>query len=117
MQGSIFIGKRNLERKTNVLKSIRPMQKGDEMKLSEAILKGCAKIVTKKCKGQFAKYKDGKLSEMCTIGCAMYALGNADYNRLRESLEDKIAYEVIKRNDNTDESRESIAAWLVEKGL
>ncbi len=97
------------------------------MKLSEAILKGCKDTV--KIKFRFTDGRNG----CCVLGAAIHEVTGVPIsefseavchwdvlrNNFPELIENSSALwkEVTSRNNDTDESRESIAAWLAEKGL
>ena len=95
------------------------------MKLSEAILKGCEG--TRKYAGHYFDHKNP--IECCAFGAAAIAIfgekesfESFQLHSLTKKLEKQfdlpknIWQEVIRLNDKTDASRESIAAWLVEQG-
>lgn len=91
------------------------------MLLSEAILKGCQRTVKVK-----NKLFDGK-NGCCVIGAACVGLHGTFSKAKRHgtakivddtfpTLWNSLWSEAVSRNNNTEESRESIAAWLATKG-
>ncbi len=102
------------------------------MKLSDAILKGCEGTV--KIRGYFTTAMLASMPEngCCVMGAAL--VGVFSLQKAREidvgcccmaAIEKEfnvdytgaIIQEAVKRNNDTNESRESIAAWLATKGL
>ncbi len=94
------------------------------MKLSEAILKGCEG--TEKVSGRFFKFdKNNKVVGCCVLGAAALVLGSKSefdcWRVLREKFskilcDSDLTNEIVNRNNDTDEPRESIAEWLASQG-
>jgi hypothetical protein len=114
---------------------MKPMN--PKLKLSEAILKGCQGTV--KIKGLFVVPKECLAKDLPKNGCcvlgaaAVGVLGSLSKARKQSDIgnllyghfpflgtfsnETNLRREIVDRNNNTDETRESIAAWLAKKGL
>ncbi len=89
------------------------------MKVSEAILKGCKG--TKKLKNLL--WPDGESRHTPTKCCGMGAAGlgmNGDAGKVDEILDTlgrELWSECVRRNNETNQSRQSIARWLAKQGL
>lgn len=87
------------------------------MKVSEAILKGCEG--TRKIRG-YLYDNDSPTSPKfcCVVGAAALGMrGNAaDVMPIFEALGLTLYQECVRRNNQTNQSRQSIAKWLAKKG-
>lgn len=93
------------------------------MKLSEAILKGC--VNTNKIKMCLVDQNHLGVG-CCVMGALAIGLGcELNQEKIRAFLDDlwdrgeittKLWQEMNRRNDHTDETRESIASWLWSLG-